>query len=101
MNRNPKRGQEMTHESIEAIFSKMTDTLVKKNQDYHGASFDLGATGVYVHLHDKLTRYHHLAVEQAVSNFESTEDSLMDIIGYAVIGLHILKQEKEEKENEK
>ena len=29
-------------------------------------------------------------------NFESIEDTLKDIIGYAVIGLHILKSEEEE-----
>ena len=31
-------------------------------------------------------------------NFESIEDTLKDIIGYAVIGLHILKAEEKEKE---
>ena len=31
----------MTKESVRKIFDKMADILVKKNEDYKGASFDL------------------------------------------------------------
>ena len=30
------------------------------------------------------------------ANFESLEDTLRDIIGYAVIGIHILENDKKE-----
>lgn len=92
----------MTKESIDGIFNGMSDLLVKKNQDYKGASFDLGLNGNMVHLWDKVRRYRNL-VEKRMTvgsankpNFESIEDTLKDIIGYAVIGLHILKSEEEE-----
>ena len=87
----------MTKESIEEVFNGMSDLLVKKNHDYKGASFDLGLNGNMVHLWDKVRRYRNL-VENRNSgsgsvNFEGIEDTLKDIIGYAVIGLHILKEE--------
>lgn len=96
------KGEQMTKESIDGIFNGMSDLLVKKNQDYKGASFDLGLNGNMVHLWDKVRRYRNL-VEKRMTvgsadkpNFESIEDTLKDIIGYAVIGLHILKSEEEE-----
>lgn len=50
-----------------------------------------------VHLWDKVSRYRHL-VENTGSkdiapNFESIEDTLFDIMGYALIGLLILKED--------
>lgn len=89
----------MTKESIDEVFNGMSELLVKKNADYKGASFDLGLNGNMVHLWDKVRRYRNL-VEKRMSgtqdapNFEGIEDTLRDIIGYAVIGIHILKAEK-------
>ena len=83
---------EMTEEKILSITKMVTDTLLKKNQDYGGASFDLGLNGNMVHLWDKVRRYRTLVekTQKAESpNFESIEDTLKDIIGYAVIGLVI------------
>lgn len=85
----------MTKESIEEIFSGMADLLVRKNRDYKGASFDLGLNGNMVHIWDKVTRYRNIVENPSMEiNFESVEDTLKDIIGYAVIGLHILKAER-------
>ena len=81
----------MTKESIQEIFDGMADLLVRKNKDYKGASFDLGLNGNMVHLWDKVTRYRHMVESKEEPNFESLEDTLHDIIGYAVIGIHILK----------
>lgn len=83
----------MTKESIEEIFGGMAELLARKNRDYKGASFDLGLTGNMVHLWDKVTRYRNMVENNTNPNFESVEDTLRDIIGYAVIGLHILKLE--------
>lgn len=96
----------MTAESIDAIFREMTELLVRKNQDYKGASFDLGLIGNMVHLWDKVSRYRHLVEGRLLSaapaspNFEPVVDTLKDIIGYAVIGLHILQSEEERKMND-
>lgn len=88
----------MTKEKIDGILASVTDILLKKNQDYGGASFDLGLNGNMVHLWDKVRRYRSLIERQMKSssgqpNFESIEDTLRDIIGYSVIGLLIFEQE--------
>ena len=90
-----EQGKELTKESINEIFEGMTDTLLKKNADYNGASFDLGMNGNMVHIWDKARRYRSLVEKQMkgeTPNFEGIEDTLKDIIGYAVIGLHILEK---------
>ena len=54
-----------------------------------------------VHLWDKVSRYRNMVenkMRREQTNFEGIEDTLKDIIGYAVIGLHILKAEEKEKE---
>jgi len=87
----------MTKETIEEILSAVTEILVKKNLDYGGASFDLGTNGNMVHIWDKARRYRSLVEKQMKGvqpNFESLEDTLKDIVGYAVIGLHILKSDQ-------
>lgn len=80
----------MDEKSIKAITDEITSILLKKNQDYGGASFDLGLNGNMVHLWDKVKRYKTLIEKSEEPNFESIEDTLKDIIGYAIIGLHII-----------
>jgi len=81
----------MNEESIKKLTNEITDILLKKNEDYGGASFDLGLNGNMVHLWDKVSRYRSLiSLENKEPNFEGIEDTLKDIIGYAIIGLHIL-----------
>ena len=50
----------MDQESIKKITDEITEILLKKNQDYGGASFDLGLNGNMVHLWDKVRRYRSL-----------------------------------------
>lgn len=83
----------MTEQQIREITDSVTQILLKKNADYGSASFDLGLNGNMVHLWDKVRRYRSLVEKKEAPNFESTEDTLKDIIGYAIIGLIILKQE--------
>lgn len=97
-----KKGKEMTRESIQGIFNGMTDLLLKKNHDYKGASFDLGFTGNFVHLWDKVMRLKRVFDNpNDKPNFESVEDTYRDIIGYCVIGLHIIGVAKVEDKEEK
>ena len=88
----------MTRESIDEIFNGMAELLAKKNEDYKGASFDLGIDGNFVHIWDKVSRLRHLLDNRksgCVPNFEGIEDTYRDLIGYCVIGLHILKSESD------
>ena len=80
----------MNEESIKQITDEITKILLKKNQDYGGASFDLGLNGNMVHLWDKVKRYRSLIEKHPTNpNYENINDTLMDIIGYAIIGIHI------------
>lgn len=93
----------MSEEKIKTIMNDITSTLLKKNEDYGSASFDLGLNGNMVHLWDKIKRYRNL-VEKAQSNitepnFESIEDTLKDTIGYAIIGLLILEHNNKKLKN--
>lgn len=84
----------MTKDSIKKITDEITDILIRKNQDYGGASFDLGLNGNMVHLWDKIKRYRNIVENNNSSpNFEALDDTLKDIIGYAIIGLHIINNE--------
>jgi hypothetical protein len=83
----------MTTKEINAITEEITEILISKNQDYGGASFDLGLNGNMVHLWDKIKRYRHLVENKNMPKFESIEDTLKDIIGYGIIGLIILQKE--------
>lgn len=86
--------KKMTEAQIQQITDEVTAILLKKNADYGSASFDLGMTGNMVHLWDKIRRYRSLVENKDRNpNFESIEDTLKDIIGYAIIGLIILKDE--------
>lgn len=87
----------MTKESVDEVLNSVSEILVKKNADYGGASFDLGINGNMVHIWDKARRFRSLVEKQMKgekANFESLEDTLRDIIGYAVIGIHILENDK-------
>lgn len=81
----------MNEESIKTITDSVMTMLLKKNADYGSASFDLGLNGNMVHLWDKVKRYRSILTNGSNEcNFESIEDTLRDIIGYAIIGLHII-----------
>jgi hypothetical protein len=88
---------QMTEKKIREITDEITKTLLKKNEDYGGASFDLGLNGNMVHLWDKIRRYRNLVENlqkgNGKPNFESMEDTLRDIMGYAIIGLIISENE--------
>lgn len=66
----------------------MVSTLVKKQLDYgHGNINKFGTTGILVRLSDKVQRFKNLTSTNRNPQVESIEDTLMDIVGYCVIGL--------------
>ena len=87
----------MNEKNLKEITDDVIQILLKKNVDYGGASFDLGLNGNMVHLWDKIKRYRTLVENQnkvLEPNFESVQDTLKDIMGYAIIGLLILDDDK-------
>jgi len=70
---------------------EMVSTLCRKQHDYgHGNINRFGMYGVIVRLSDKIERLENLKNKNTKAFHESTNDTLMDIVGYCVIALMIL-----------
>ena len=73
-----------------AIVYELLDILFKKHDDY-GPMNIAGApggpmNGLRVRMYDKLARLSHLG-DNDTPNYESVEDTLIDLANYAIIGL--------------
>jgi hypothetical protein len=79
------------HKDAEAILHELLNILYKKHEDY-GPMNIAGApggamNGLRVRMYDKLARLTHLADKTDTPNYESIEDTLIDLANYAIIGL--------------
>ena len=73
------------------IADELMDILFKKHQDY-GPMNIAGApggpmNGLRVRMYDKLARLNNLVDTGDTPNYESIEDTLIDLANYAIIGL--------------
>ena len=96
--------QNETEKQIVSIMQEMASMLILKNRDYANASFNQGVVGNVIHLDDKITRYKNLVLKQIQDpnhkpSFESIQDTLRDIIGYAAIGVIVLLRTQKNGEN--
>lgn len=81
--------------------SKARQIMLTKNADYTGPSADAlfnirrgGPHGVAVRLDDKVSRLMSLTALNATPNHESVDDTLLDIINYAILMRALLHDEK-------
>ena len=66
----------------------LTSTLVRKQRDYgHHNILRFGTYGVIVRCHDKIARLEHLKATGQDPQNESVRDNVMDVSGYAAIGI--------------
>jgi hypothetical protein len=66
----------------------LTSTLVRKQRDYgHNNILRFGTYGVIVRCHDKIARLEHLKATGQDPQNESVRDNVMDVSGYAAIGI--------------
>ena len=76
---------------VEQITDELLTLLFKKHADYGPLNIALapgGAmNGLRVRMHDKLARLNHLVDKGDTPNYESLEDTLIDLANYAIIGL--------------
>jgi hypothetical protein len=77
-------------EDAHAIVYELLEILHKKHEDY-GPMNIAGApggamNGLRVRMYDKLARLSHLG-DNDTPNYESVEDTLIDLANYAIIGL--------------
>lgn len=75
----------------EVIMNELFNILVTKHADYgplNIAHAPGGAmNGLMVRMHDKMARLKNLTYNNASPNYESVEDTLIDLANYAIIGL--------------
>ena len=86
--------QEENNKEFNSIIQNMYNLYIKKNENY-GNSFgklyeDLGPISGLVPLHNKLNRLTSL-IKGNKNNFESIEDTLIDLANYAIMNLIELK----------
>lgn len=76
---------------VDTIVNQLIDILLKKQQDYGPLNISHapgGAmNGLRVRMHDKLARLNNLVDKGNTPNYESIEDTLIDLANYAIIGL--------------
>jgi hypothetical protein len=76
---------------LEAILADLHGIMIKKHQDYgpyNIARAPGGAmNGLIVRMHDKMTRLENLTYKRDTPNYESIEDTFIDLANYAIIGL--------------
>lgn len=69
---------------------ELHETLVRKQRDYgHQNIARFGRQGLLIRVHDKIARLENLSTFASTDtpNFESIQDTVMDIAGYSTIGM--------------
>lgn len=76
---------------VDVILNELRSIMMKKQADYGPLNIALAPggpmNGLRVRMYDKLARLNNLADKDATPNFESVEDTLIDLANYAIIGL--------------
>jgi hypothetical protein len=78
-------------EDLEVILGELSTIMIQKHADYGPMNIS-GApggpmNGLRVRMYDKLARLNNLANSGDTPNYESIEDTLLDLANYAIIGL--------------
>ena len=78
------------------LWSNVIDTVIKKQRDYGKENIlRFGQFGLIVRVHDKLARLEHLIATGATPNNESRADTVLDLVGYAVLGVLLARNQFE------
>ena len=81
-------------QKFEGIADEIVSLLDKKNKDYgDGNLLRHGLYGILVRVDDKTARISNLLKSE--SSFESIEDNLIDIAGYAINAIRLLRENEE------
>jgi hypothetical protein len=77
--------------NLDAILQELQYIMLKKHEDYGPMNIS-GApggpmNGLRVRMYDKLARLNNLVDTGDTPNYESIEDTLLDLANYAIIGL--------------
>lgn len=88
---------EKFHNDVLDTFTQAMDTLLAKHEDYGPLNIARSPggplNGLNVRLWDKLARLTHILDSEAEPNFESLEDTFLDMANYALIGILVLRNQ--------
>lgn len=84
-------------ELLPKIADELIDTLIRKGKDYGGSWSNQGLKGIYCRLSDKTERLKTLVwlEKKAQVTDENVEDTLMDLAGYALLAVSLIRMHKE------
>ncbi len=88
----------VTKEKLCDLFEEIAKLIEKKNHDYGDAWQSFGIFTPLIRINDKLLRLENLRDKRAVVADENIEDTLQDIVGYAMLALLWLKEFSEHPE---
>lgn len=83
--------------AVTDICKEIAETLEKKRADYGPADKTIGrfgVKGISIRIVDKTERLISLTWHNKEPHFESVEDTLKDLAGYAILGLQLLREDK-------
>jgi hypothetical protein len=74
--------------SLPLTVAEVSQTLVRKQRDYGSENISrFGRRGLMVRMHDKVARLENLLAQKTEPINESIHDNLLDVVGYAAIGI--------------
>lgn len=89
--------QDADEQKILELFKKAFELRRKKGNDYGLRTWaQLGSKGEFPYMYHKMLRLESTLWKSVTPNFESTEDSLLDIINYAFHTLILLGEEEKD-----
>ena len=69
-------------------YTDVVHTVISKQRDYGKENITrFGQFGLIVRVHDKLARLEHLIANSSEPNHESQRDTVLDLIGYSILGI--------------
>lgn len=84
----------VTREAMEKvttdIFDEVMTIIMEKNYDYGDAWQRHGLAGLLVRISDKALRYENIMGKKHLVVDESARDTLVDMIGYSILGLLLI-----------
>lgn len=73
---------------LDRELGEIRQLLIEKRHDYGASNLsDDGEYGIVVREGDKISRLRNLLLSQGTPNFESLEDTWLDVVGYGLLGL--------------
>lgn len=86
------RASSVTLASQSLLWQTVIDTVIRKQRDYGKENIRrFGYAGLVVRVHDKLARLEHLLATGADPENESLADTVLDLVGYSVLGVMVAR----------